>query len=80
MQLFFIACNYCGESYDWFVSAPNADRALELWLENEFVDGVDAAEAHVKVFRVPPVSPTELVHEWHTSWERRGVQKIKELK
>lgn len=78
MQLFFIACDHEGENYDRFVSAATAERAVEIWLNTSFVRENDVRDAKVMVFRVPPVSPVELAHDWHTGWERRGLPLILE--
>lgn len=56
-----------GDDAGRLVSAHNAEEAAQMW--STVSDRDDAM-----VFRVPPVSPKPMVHDWHVSWAKRGAQ------
>lgn len=56
-----------GDDGGKLISAPDANTAASMWRD-------DTGRGDPMVFRVPPVSPTPMVHEWHASWALRGVQ------
>lgn len=75
MQLFLVTCEWEGGNLDRFISALDAEQALYMWTNSEWVQQHGAHEATgVRVFRVPSVNPTPMMHNWHEPWAKRGVE------
>lgn len=73
MMLFYVcsdAGDDRGDDIGNLISAPDAATAASMWKHYHNRDDP-------LIFRVPPVSPTPMIHPWHTSWALRGAQEIK---
>lgn len=65
MKLYFVAYNR-EQNLDWFVSAPNAAKALEIWAGHEMVAGyyTPGVDEPPEVFLVPEPGEREKAHGW----------------
>lgn len=58
-----------GDDEGLIISAHNANEAAYMWVKHKRLNDPI-------VFRIPPVSPIPMIHEWHISWDKRGAQKM----